>query len=120
MKIRLLYIDCFECICRRQHMVVFQITGLGRRVMTGGAKGRSTRNQAKGKDRRKLTTPQHVPPTDQQHACLDHGSDEECFQCCESDDDESSGNSNESGASEQVTWGWNSGSSNDFLGHFQV
>jgi hypothetical protein len=96
--------------------------------MPKGVKGKG--NKAKGKgaapNRRKLTLPQRVPrpPTrsspDQQQTCQDHGSDEECYHCRESDDDESSGNINESGASGQVTWGWNSGFSTGFLGHFQV
>ena len=85
-KIRLLYIDRFECICRRQHKVVFQITGLGRCVMTRpeGAKGSSGRNKTKGKNKRKSATPQFVPPSDQQHACLGNESDNACDECNES------------------------------------
>ena len=79
-KIRLLYIDRFECICRRQHKVVFQITGLGKCVMTRpeGAKGNSGRNKAKGKNKRKSATPQFVPPSDQQRDCLGNESDNAC------------------------------------------
>ena len=64
-------------------MVVFQITGLGRRVMTGseGVKGISAGNRKKGKNKRKSATPQFVPPSDQQDACLGNESGNECDEC---------------------------------------
>ena len=70
--------------------------------MSKGVKGKGSKAKGKGaaSNRRKLTPPQRVTR--------------------ESDDDESSGNINESGASGQVTWGWNSGFSTGFLGHFQI
>ena len=61
-------------------MVVFQITGLGRRVMTGseGVKGISAGNRKKAKNMRKSATPQFVPPSDQQDACLGNEPGNKC------------------------------------------
>ena len=126
MKNPLMYIVCLECACRGQHMVVFQIPGLFKFIMPKGTKGKN--NKARGKSvpprRRKRSLPQRIArplassSPDHQQACQDHMSNEVCRHCYESDGDESSGNANEFGASGQVIWGWNSGFSTGFLGHF--
>ena len=107
-------------------MVVFQIPGL-KFIMPKGVKGKN--NKARGKSvpprRRKRSLPQRFArplassSPDHQQAC-DHMPNEVCRHCYESDGDESSGNANEFGASGQVIWGWNSGFSTGFLGHFPV